>query len=220
MGTKDPGTEIRPGAEDVIVRPNEIAFDVDGVVADTFRVFVETARRDFGCDFSYEDITEYDFRTVIDIDEAVAQAIVQRILEDPIGCGIEPIPGAVDVLTRLSTRAPLLFVTARPDEKAIREWILRHLPGVDRDRVHVEATGTGEKKQSVLVDHGVTHFVEDCLETGFLLQSLPVTPIIFDQPWNRKPHPFPVVRSWRQLAGMVFPQSDIRTEASKTDGVV
>jgi uncharacterized HAD superfamily protein len=193
-----------PEANQRIVRAETIAFDVDGVVADTFRVFVDTAQRDFGYGFSYEDITEYDFRNVIDIDEEDSLAIVQRILEDPIGCGIAPISGAVPVLTRLSREAPLLFVTARPDGKAIRDWILHHLPDVAEDRIRVEATGAGDQKQSVLLDHGVTHFVEDCLETGFLLEPLPITPIIFDQPWNRKPHPFPVVRTWHQIAEMLF----------------
>ena len=42
------------------IAPDEIAFDVDGVVADTFHLFVAKARSDYGCRFEYEDITEYD----------------------------------------------------------------------------------------------------------------------------------------------------------------
>ena len=215
-GKTTPGAKERPEAEQRVIRPETIAFDVDGVVADTFRVFVDTAQRDFGYGFSYEDITEYDFRNVIDIAEEDSLAIVQRILEDPIGCGIAPISGAVSVLTRLSREAPLLFVTARPDGKAIRDWILHHLPEVSEDRVRVEATGAGEQKKSVLLDCGVTHFVEDCLETGFLLEPLPITPIIFEQPWNRKPHPFPVVRTWRQIAEMLFMERAALPEDVKT----
>ncbi len=41
-----------------------------GLFADTVRAFVHTARTDYGCGFSYEDITAYDVRTVVDIDEA------------------------------------------------------------------------------------------------------------------------------------------------------
>ena len=50
------------------IAPNEIAFDIDGVFADTFRVFVNMARKNFGYQFHYEDITEYEFMKVIDID--------------------------------------------------------------------------------------------------------------------------------------------------------
>jgi hypothetical protein len=186
-----------------MVRPEEIAFDVDGVFADTFRTFVDTARSEFGCDFSYEDITEYDYSTVIEIEEQAGEEIITRILEDPVGIGIRPMTGAAEVLTRLAGIAPLLFVTARPEEKAIRGWILRHLPGVPGSAVRVAATGTGENKRSVLLDHHISCFVEDCLETAFLLEPHGVRPVIFDQPWNRKPHPFHVVRSWQQIDALV-----------------
>jgi uncharacterized protein len=185
------------------IDPRDIAFDVDGVFADTFRTFVDTARREFGCGFTYEDITEYDFQSVVRIDHEVSEEIIRRILEDPIGCGIEPVPGAADVLSRLSLTAPLVFVTARPESPAIRRWIRLQLPGVPDRGIHVVATGTGENKTRVLKDLGITYFVEDCLETGFLLHPHRVTPIIYDQPWNRKPHPFVVARDWGQIEAMI-----------------
>jgi uncharacterized HAD superfamily protein len=43
------------------IPPKELAFDIDGVFADTFRIFVETAQKDYGVRIEYEDITEYDF---------------------------------------------------------------------------------------------------------------------------------------------------------------
>jgi len=182
------------------IRPQEIAFDIDGVVADTFRYFVDSARVKYGCGFDYEDITEYDFRKVIEIEESVSTAIIQRALDDPIECGIQPIPGAISVLTRLAAKAPfLLFVTARPTEPEIRSWLLHHLRDVPAEKIRLAATGTGADKRGILLERDVSYFVEDCLETGFILEKDPVTPIIFEQPWNRKPHPFPKVATWRQL---------------------
>lgn len=207
MGTTHSGAAVRPAVERLKIRPREIAFDVDGVFADTFRTFVDTARRDFGCSFSYEDITEYDFRSVIEIDDETSDTIIRRIMEDPIGCGIKPIPGAAKVLSRLSPISPLLFVTARPESEAIHSWIRHHLPGVPDKNIQVIATGKGENKRSVLRELKITYFVEDCLETGFLLEPHRVNPIIFDQPWNRKPHPFPVVNNWPQIEAMlIWPQ--------------
>jgi phosphoglycolate phosphatase-like HAD superfamily hydrolase len=96
------------------IAPYELAFDVDGVFADTFRIFVKTAREQYGIQVEYEDITEYNFREVIDIDEKTSYEIIQRILDNPLKMGILPVFGAVDVLTRLSQIGPLLFVSARP----------------------------------------------------------------------------------------------------------
>jgi len=84
------------------IAPKEIAFDVDGVFADTFHLFVAKARSEYGYRFGYEDITEYDFMKVLDMDEEESDAIVQALIESPLESGVMPISGAVEVLTRLS----------------------------------------------------------------------------------------------------------------------
>ncbi len=185
------------------ISPRDIAFDVDGVFADTFRVFIEKARKEYGYQFNYEDITEYDFMRVIDIGEQESEEIIQTLLDYPIENGIRPMPGAVEVLTRLSRSGPLFFVTARPDEAAILGWIHHQLPEVDMTLIHLEATNTHKKKAPVLEKSGKKYFMEDRLETCYLLQEVPIIPIVFQQPWNRKPHPFQVVESWDELSTMI-----------------
>jgi hypothetical protein len=73
------------------IAPNEIAFDVDGVVADTFHLFVAKAHRDYGYRFEYEDITEYDFMKVLDMDPQASDAIIQTLLDHPLESGLLPI---------------------------------------------------------------------------------------------------------------------------------
>jgi uncharacterized HAD superfamily protein len=185
------------------ILPNELAFDVDGVFADTFRMFVETAKEQYGIQVEYEDITEYDFREVIDIDEKTSDEIIQRILDNPLAMGIRPIFGSVDVLTRLSHISPLLFVTARPERNSILEWIQQHLRVARMSDIRLEATSVHEKKIPVLLKHGIRYFVEDRLETCYLLEKTSVTPIVFEQPWNRKPHPFQTVKSWHEIEALI-----------------
>ena len=61
--------------------PGELAFDIDGVIADTFRAFIETARESYGIDIDYESVTEYRFWEILDIDEDTCQEIIQMILD-------------------------------------------------------------------------------------------------------------------------------------------
>jgi uncharacterized HAD superfamily protein len=164
---------------------------------------VNTARTQYGLEFEYEDITEYDFKTVIDIDDRTSEEIIRRILDDPIAMGIRPLSGAVEVLTKLSRLGPLLFVTARPERESILEWVHLHLPSADKGVVRIEATGTHEEKIPVLLRHRVKYFVEDCLETCRLLEKSAVTPIVFQQPWNQKRHPYLRVGSWREISELI-----------------
>ncbi|UCF82926.1 MAG: haloacid dehalogenase [Desulfobacteraceae bacterium] len=185
------------------IPPYELAFDVDGVFADTFRTFVETAREHYGIQLEYEDITEYDFRQVIDIDEKTSHEIIQMILDNPLAMGIQPVFGAVDVLSRLSQTGPLLFVTARPERESILQWIQQYLPVPDMSVIRLEATSTHEEKLPVLLKHGIRYFVEDRLETCYLLEKTSITPIVFEQPWNRKPHPFQTVKDWHEIEALI-----------------
>jgi len=189
--------------EECKIRPAELAFDIDGVIADTFRAFVKAARDSYGVEIEYEDITDYDFRKVIDIDDETSDAIIEQILEDPLGLGIAPVQGAVDVLRRLSCFGPLCFVTARTNRDAIMEWVRQTLQIENGGPIRLEATGTHENKLPVLLKHGIRYFVEDRLETCYLIQQSPVTPIVFDQPWNRQAHPFLSVGSWDDIRDMV-----------------
>ncbi len=61
------------------IAANEVAFDIDGVIADTFRAFVQTARKHYGSRLTYDDITDYDFRNVIDFGEDSASEIEDLI---------------------------------------------------------------------------------------------------------------------------------------------
>jgi len=189
--------------EPMKILPNEIAFDIDGVFADTFHVFVERARKKYGYQFRYDDITEYDFMNVIDIDEGISKEIIQFLLDYPIESGIRPIDGSVEVLTRLSNLAPLLFVTARPYKAPIMDWIRYQLPDVEMEFIRIEATSSHEEKPPILLNNGIRYFVDDRLDTGYLLEEVSIIPIIYEQPWNRKPHKFPVVKSWVEISEII-----------------
>jgi len=184
------------------IAPGELAFDIDGVFADTFRVFVKTAGA-YGVSVEYEDITEYNFREVIDIDEETSNDIIRKILDNPLAMGIPPVTGAVEVLTRLSQLGPLLFVTARPEKESILKWVEETLRPVDTGIIRLEATCTHQEKLPVLLEYGIRYFVEDRLDTCYLLEKTPITPIVFEQPWNRKPHPFQTVRNWSEIEALI-----------------
>lgn len=185
------------------IAPAELAFDIDGVIADTFRVFVETAKNRYGIKVEYEDISEYDFRKIIDIDDETSFEIVRMILDNPVEMGIKPIEGAPGVLSRLSNFGPILLVTARPNREPILKWIQQEIMFQDGGLINLETTEHYHEKVPILMKHGVRYFVEDRLETCYLLKETSITPIVFEQPWNKKPHPFAKVKDWDEISAMI-----------------
>jgi len=153
------------------IQPQEIAFDFDGVVADTFRLFVELARTKYNVEIDYESITNYEFLEVINMDKQDAEHILDILTLLPKDLDLRPNKGAVDVLTKMADRSRLLFVTARPKSEPVMEWFCRHLTHVDPDCIRIEATGVTTKKLDVLMDYEIRYFLVPPLFSLVLLQS-------------------------------------------------
>ena len=181
-----------------------MAFDIDGVVADTMRLFVDIVREEFRHgDLRYEDITCYRLEDCLDLDPEIREMVIAQIVEGSHRRPLAPIPGAPEVIARLSRLAgPVLFVTARPDAGFIEPWLHSVLP-LAHNAIRVVATGDFDAKLEVLRHHEKAFFVEDRLETCFTLNDGGITPVVFRQPWNRQPHPFVEVGDWSELAALM-----------------
>lgn len=186
------------------LNPQTTAFDVDGVVADTMRLFIDIARNSFGIDhLRYEDITTYHLDQCLDLDPAVIEAVIGQILDGTHAPRLRHIPGCRRAMQRFGQTGKVVrFVTARPNQEVIRTWLAATLP-LAPDQIDVTATGAFEAKADVLHTQGIRVFVEDRLETCFLLSREGIAPIVFRQPWNRSPHPFREVSSWEEITSLM-----------------
>ncbi len=185
---------------------NSLAFDIDGVVADIMTTFLELARTRYNCGhhLHFEDLTAFRLEDCLDLPPEIIQTLIRELIDRPHELTVEPLPHAVPVLTRLAREIPLLFVTARDRATPIKTWLHQTLTQVPPEFIRVVATGDPDTKLHYLLDHGVQYFVEDRLETCQQLAGYGITPILFAQPWNRRPHPFLEVADWPDLAGLLF----------------
>jgi len=185
---------------------DQLAFDIDGVVADIMTTFLSLARERYnrGHHLRYEHITTFMLSDCLDLPAWIIDELIRELIDRPHELPVAPFPHAVPVLTRLAQETPLLFVTARDRRTPIEHWLHRNLAEVPPAAIRVLATGDPDAKIHCLQDHGIRYFVEDRLETCLQLADHGITPILFAQPWNRQPHPFREVQDWPELSELLF----------------
>lgn len=183
-----------------MIDSSAVAFDIDGVIADTISLFIEMASVEYDInDIIYEEITSYSMESFNGIDPSVISEIFSRIIDGDFTLPLRPIKGAPEGVSKITRQnGSVLFVTARPRSDAILDWMKTQIP-VDPELIEVIPTGSFEGKIDVLHDRNITCFVEDRLETGYLLDDAGITPIIYNQPWNNTVHPFQKVNNWQDL---------------------
>ncbi len=187
-----------------MIDPAALAFDIDGVVADTMTLFLEIARDEYNINsIRYEDITQYNLADCLDMDPEIIDRIVIQLLNGNHGPRLRPLAGAPEFLARFAQRFhPVVFVTARPYIGTLGEW-MENVLGLNSSLWEMVTTGTHEGKTRVLLERDISYFVDDRLETCFVLRDAGIVPVLFKQPWNRAPHPFVEIGSWGELDTLV-----------------
>ena len=188
----------------MMIDPATLAFDFDGVLADTMSLFLEIARDEYNINgIGYDDITCYALDECLNIKPEVIAEIIDRLLKGDYSQPLHPMAGAAEVLVQISRyRNPIPLVTSRPHPGPINDWIINTLP-LDPGAFEIIATGAAEAKADELINREIVYFVEDRLETCFSLMKAGITAILYRQPWNRRNHPFTEVGTWSELADLI-----------------
>jgi hypothetical protein len=193
------------------IDPYLLAFDIDGVVADTMAVFVRLAHERYGLtNLSKQDMLCYNLYECLGLQKEIIDDLIRLTLDDRHTMEIPPVPGAPEVLMELAGIAPLRFITARLWSEPITQWLFTILPGVPRERIWVIASGAPETKLDILNGLQIRYFVDDRIETCRRLKEAGIEPLLFDQPWNRNEPADGLIRiqNWIQLKSWLLP-SDV-----------
>jgi len=185
------------------IAPGRIGFDIDGVVADTVEAFVRIMAEEYGETVEVEKITDFTVEECLDLDPGQVSHVFDRLMRDPLGCGLKPMAGAVEVLQEFSRHAPLTFVTARPLLEPIGEWLAVHLGREAMKACRLIATGDHDGKGEYIKRLQLDAFVDDRAQTCIQLNAQGIIPFVYDQPWNRGRHRFPTVRNWDEIRFLV-----------------
>ncbi len=183
------------------IQPETIGFDFDGVIADIGQTFLRIACEKHGyCDFALEDITSFHVETCTVIPEDVVRSIFDTILADSLATGLQPVPGALEVLEDLAGRARLTIITARSLEEPVSDWLSHYLSAETCGKINLVAMSDHDRKVEYIRQHRLLYFVDDRAETCAQVAAAELTPLLYRQPWNSTWNDFITVENWRHLA--------------------
>lgn len=187
------------------IHPTILGFDFDGVIADTAEAFIRLCCEEYGhCSIRLEDITDFEVDRCLGIEPEVVQEVFMRILLNSIEAGLQPMPGAVEVLRELTSHGRITLVTARPEPEPVVQWLDWALPTRVAANINVVAMGAHDDKPRYIKEHGLQYFIDDRAETCRQLQEAGINPIVFAQPWNHGRHSFDTVRCWQEIRSLCF----------------
>ncbi len=188
---------------EMAIAPEAIGFDIDGVVADTMEAFIRLARDDYGHTVRPEDITCFEVEQCLDMPRETIGEIFGRLLDDPLGSGLRPMAGAVETITAMSRRGPVTFITARPEPAPLARWLETRFGREVSRRCRLITSGDHDNKADFIRACGLEFFVDDRARTCRMLAAEDgISPIVFDQPWNRGRHQLPTVRHWGEIRAL------------------
>ncbi|MCB2181646.1 MAG: hypothetical protein KQH63_06465 [Desulfobulbaceae bacterium] len=181
------------------IKPELIGFDIDCVVADTMEAFIRLALEDYNVRVLPEYITSFEVEKCLSVDSSIITEIFDRLLKFPLENKLKPMPHSVTVLTELANHAPLTFITARPFEEPIDNWLRDILPSATYAKSHLVAMGDHDCKVQHVANLGLQYFVDDRVHTCKQLALAGFSPVVFSHPWNQGRHSFLAVDCWQEL---------------------
>ena len=184
---------------------DEIGFDFDGVIADTAGAFLRLACEQYDyCSFTLEDVTHFEVNECLDIPNPLVDAILRVLNQDCLGAGLQPMPDAVSVLSKMARQAPVRVITARRLHQPVADWLAHHFPADMLPAIDLVAAGEHDDKLRHIREYGLKFFVDDRAETCLGLAEAGISPLVFTQPWNRRRHGLPTVASWRDIESLLW----------------
>ena len=186
------------------IKSHEIGFDLDGVIAATGDTFLRLACENFGhCSYSLDDIKDFEVEDCLGIPKDHVEQLFYIIMKDSLNTGLQPMPGAVEVISTLASQSTVTIITARPLTNPVADWLDHFFPNETCKNIKLVATGDHNDKTRYIREHDLQYFVDDRVETCLQLAETDITPIVYNQPWNIGRHTLPNVSNWQDISNLL-----------------
>jgi uncharacterized HAD superfamily protein len=177
-------------------KPAAIYVDMDDVICQTCRGFLELLDREFGRQVAFAEVTHFDLRKSFAMGDEEIHRFLERAHEPDVLAGFQPVPAAIDTLSAWAQLGYTIDIrTGRPPATrgCTEAWLQRHgvpyhhLGFVDK---YGRSWGGHNFEEALTLDQlAAERFslaVEDSGSTAAFLAGNGVAPVVLlDRPWNQ-----------------------------------
>lgn len=161
----------------------KIAYDLDGVVIDTYELIRQCLLDEYGINFKKEEHKQYRFEI-----PGVSDLEAHRVIADYLQIHwpkAKPIPGslwAIKQIHRITKEKPI-FITARALDtfSTTNQWLTKHLGIGVPFTIHMT---TFDPKHKIVESIGVDWFVEDRYKEANECAPFVKKMFLYNSPWN------------------------------------
>ena len=176
--------------------PRRIYVDLDDVLCETARTFVDLLRRDYGKEVDFEDIRWFDLSRSFDLDRNELNAFMKTAHSPEVLSTMAPVEGALPALTSwVEAGYEVEVVTGRPPAtfEASQSWLeeakMPHHGLTYADKYSRQGwvdAGPPMVPLSELAQGGFCVAIEDSADMArYLSEELEIPVLLIDRPWNR-----------------------------------
>ena len=182
----------------------KIGIDIDGVVADFFRKFLEFYNKKTGNNVSIENWVTYNFWDFLPISKEEGKKLMDEFYLVEDFDKISLIEGSKEAIHNLAKQNQIYIITASPlrwGEKTKR-FFDKHFPGKKISLIHSrdENDKTIYKKE-ICKNLGISILIEDCGYIALQCAEIGVTVFLLDRPYNKNIEHENIIRvkNWNEI---------------------
>ena len=183
----------------------KIGIDIDEVVVECVKHYLEIYRREYGKHKQFEDITTYNLWEPLEISREEAIALFDNMFNKEMLHKVDFIDGAKEFINKLAEKFDLFFITARPltIKKETKDFLETHFPYILFEIRHSRRFSDEKSiaKEEICRNLGVSILVEDDLNHAEGCANVGIKVLLLDKPWNQDFEHENVLRvyNWKEI---------------------
>jgi len=166
----------------------KIGVDIDEVVVEFFRRYLELFNERFEKNLSFNNITQYHIWDLTDVSKKDSLKLAEEFYNSKHFDNLNLVEGVKEALSKLNGNYEIHFITSRPE--SLKEKTKNFLNAFFKDfhfDLHFsgEVWGESRTKGEVCKNLGIKFMVEDNAEYAYDCAKKGIKTFLLDKPWNK-----------------------------------